>query len=100
MLKVLTYDVNSHASVYSETMFARNTSQSQYGPSGSFFELAKTNCANPLLTAQEAEAAMKQVKGSRLYLIPASPDTRGHGTTANAKFYTKELAAFLQDLAQ
>ena len=49
----LTYDVNPHASVYSETMFARNTSQSQYGPSGSFFELAKTNCANPLLTAQE-----------------------------------------------
>jgi homoserine O-acetyltransferase len=46
------------------------------------------------------EAAMKQVKGSRLYLIPASPDTRGHGTTANAKFYTKELAGFLQDLAQ
>jgi iron complex outermembrane recepter protein len=49
----LTYDVNTHASVYSETMFARNTSQSQYGPSGSFFELAKTDCSNPLLTAQE-----------------------------------------------
>jgi iron complex outermembrane recepter protein len=49
----LTYDVNPHASVYSETMFSRNTSQSQYGPSGSFFELAKTNCANPLLTAEE-----------------------------------------------
>ena len=49
----MNYDVNSHASVYTETMFARNTSQSQYGPSGSFSELAKTNCANPLLTAQE-----------------------------------------------
>lgn len=45
------------------------------------------------------EAAMKQVKGSRLYLIPASPDTRGHGTTANPKFYAKQLAAFLQDLS-
>ena len=44
------------------------------------------------------EAAMKQVKGSRLYLIPASTETRGHGTTGNPKFYTKELAAFLQDL--
>jgi homoserine O-acetyltransferase len=41
---------------------------------------------------------MKQVKGSRLFLIPASTETRGHGTTGNAKFYTKELAAFLQDL--
>jgi outer membrane receptor protein involved in Fe transport len=49
----LTYDINPHASVYSESMFQRNTSQSQYGPSGSFFEVAKTNCANPLLTAQE-----------------------------------------------
>jgi homoserine O-acetyltransferase len=44
------------------------------------------------------EAAMKQVKGSRLYLIPASPETRGHGTTGNPKFYTRELAEFLQDL--
>ena len=49
----LAYDVTKHASVYSETMFARNTSQAQYGPSGSFYELAKTNCGNPLLTAQE-----------------------------------------------
>jgi outer membrane receptor protein involved in Fe transport len=49
----LTYDVSKHASVYSETMFARNTSQAQYGPSGSFFLVANTNCANPLLTAQE-----------------------------------------------
>jgi outer membrane receptor protein involved in Fe transport len=51
----LTYEVSKHASVYSETMFARNTSQAQYGASGSFFELAKTNCANPLLTAQELQ---------------------------------------------
>jgi outer membrane receptor protein involved in Fe transport len=50
----LTYDVNKHASVYTETMFARNTSQAQYGPSGSA-ETAKTNCANPLLTAQELQ---------------------------------------------
>jgi len=44
------------------------------------------------------EAAMKQVKGSRLYLIPASTETRGHGTTGNAKFYAKPLAEFLQGL--
>lgn len=44
------------------------------------------------------EAAMKQVKNGSLYLIPASTETRGHGTTGNAKFYAKQLAAFLQDV--
>lgn len=44
------------------------------------------------------EAAMKQVKNGSLYLIPASADTRGHGTTGNARFYTKPLAAFLEGL--
>ena len=44
------------------------------------------------------EKAMKQVKNGSLYLIPASKDTRGHGTTGNAKFYTKQLAEFLQGL--
>ena len=42
------------------------------------------------------EAAMKRVKNGRLHLIPASEETRGHGTTAMAKFYAKELAAFLE----
>jgi homoserine O-acetyltransferase len=42
------------------------------------------------------EAAMKRVKNGRLLLIPASEDTRGHGTTGMAKFYAKELRAFLQ----
>ncbi|HEX8665067.1 MAG TPA: alpha/beta fold hydrolase [Beijerinckiaceae bacterium] len=41
------------------------------------------------------EAALKRVKNARLLLIPASEETRGHGTTAFAKFYAKELAAFL-----
>jgi len=45
-----------------------------------------------------AEQAMKQVRNGRLYLIPASEDTRGHGTTGTATFYTKQLAEFLQDL--
>jgi homoserine O-acetyltransferase len=42
------------------------------------------------------EAAMKRIKNARLLLIPASEDTRGHATTGFAKFYAKELAAFLQ----
>jgi len=44
------------------------------------------------------EAAMKQVKNGSLYLIPASTETRGHGTTGNAKFYAKRLAEFMQDV--
>jgi homoserine O-acetyltransferase len=44
-------------------------------------------------------AAMKQVKDGSIYLIPASKDTRGHGTTGNAGFYSKELGAFMAGLA-
>jgi iron complex outermembrane recepter protein len=49
----LHYDINDYSSVYTETMYARNTSQAQYGPSGDFFQLANVSCANPLLTAGE-----------------------------------------------
>jgi len=41
------------------------------------------------------EQAMKKVKHGRIYLIPASPETRGHGTTANAKFYKEQLRDLL-----
>ena len=41
------------------------------------------------------EAGLKQVKRGELYLIPASAQTRGHGTTGNAKFYAARLKAFL-----
>jgi homoserine O-acetyltransferase len=50
---------------------------------------------NPPITGI-TEAALKRVKNGRLFLIPASEETRGHGTTAMAKFYVKELAAFLE----
>ena len=33
------------------------------------------------------EREMKRVKNGRLFLIPASEDTRGHGTTGMAKFW-------------
>jgi homoserine O-acetyltransferase len=42
------------------------------------------------------EAALKQIKNARLLLIPASEDTRGHGTTGMAKFYKQPLAELLQ----
>jgi homoserine O-acetyltransferase len=42
------------------------------------------------------EAALKQIKTARLFLIPASEETRGHGTTGMAKFYKQPLAELLQ----
>ena len=42
------------------------------------------------------EAALKQVRNGRLYLIPASEETRGHGTTGMARFYAQPLAELLQ----
>ena len=42
------------------------------------------------------EAALKRIKNAQLLLIPPSEQTRGHGTTAQAKFYAKELRSFLE----
>ena len=42
------------------------------------------------------EQALKRVKNGRLYLIPASEETRGHGTTGMAKFWKDELGQLLQ----
>jgi homoserine O-acetyltransferase/O-succinyltransferase len=50
---------------------------------------------NPPETAI-TERALKRVKNGRLYLIPASEDTRGHGTTGMAKFWKEELRQLLQ----
>jgi len=42
------------------------------------------------------ERALARVKNGRLYLIPASQDTRGHGTTGMARFWKQQLQEFLQ----
>lgn len=49
---------------------------------------------NPPETGVTAEA-MKKIKNGRLLLIPASADTRGHGTTGMAKLWKAELASLL-----
>jgi homoserine O-acetyltransferase len=46
------------------------------------------------------DAAMKRVKNGKLYLIPASTETRGHGTTGNAKFYSEQIRQLLQTAPQ
>jgi homoserine O-acetyltransferase len=50
---------------------------------------------NPPETGVTVEA-IKQVKNGRLYLIPASAETRGHGTTSNARFYKQQLEELLR----
>ncbi len=42
------------------------------------------------------EREIKRVKNARVLVIPGSPDTFGHGTTGNARFWKKELAEVLQ----
>jgi homoserine O-acetyltransferase/O-succinyltransferase len=42
------------------------------------------------------DRALQRVPGARLHLIPASADTRGHGTTGMAKFYRQALQDLLQ----
>jgi len=42
------------------------------------------------------ERELKRTKNGKLYLIPASEDTSGHGTTGRAKFYAEPLRQLLQ----
>ncbi len=42
------------------------------------------------------ERELKRVRNGRIYLIPASEDTRGHGTTAIAKFWKQQVQELLQ----
>jgi homoserine O-acetyltransferase/O-succinyltransferase len=46
------------------------------------------------------EAALKRIRQAKLLLIPSSTETRGHGTTASAKFYARELGEFLAKVPQ
>jgi homoserine O-acetyltransferase len=44
------------------------------------------------------EKGIAQVKKGQIFLIPASDDTRGHGTTGLAKFWKDRLAKFLVEV--
>ena len=46
------------------------------------------------------DAALQRVKNGRLFLIPASSQTRGHLTTGNAAFYKQQLQELLQTAPQ
>lgn len=45
------------------------------------------------------EAALKRIPNSQQLLISASPDTSGHGTTGQAKWWNKQLGEFLQTVS-
>jgi homoserine O-acetyltransferase len=42
------------------------------------------------------DAALRRVKNGSVYIVPASPDTFGHGTTGRAAFWKAELDRVLQ----
>lgn len=42
------------------------------------------------------ERGIKRIQNARMYLIPGSEDTRGHGTTGMAKFWKQQLQELLQ----
>ena len=52
---------------------------------------------NPLETGVMARG-MRHVRNGRLLVIPASEDTRGHGTTGLARFWAPQLQEFLQSV--
>jgi len=39
---------------------------------------------------------LKRVKNGKLYLIPASEETRGHGTTGMARFWKQQVQELLE----
>jgi homoserine O-acetyltransferase len=46
------------------------------------------------------DQALKRIRHAKLYLIPASTETRGHGTTGSATFYRQQLQELLQTAPQ
>ena len=78
-----------------------------YNPSGEMEKIEALTLAinaadderNPPETGVTA-AAVKRIRNGRLYLIPASHETRGHLTTGNAAFYKQPLQELLQTTPQ
>jgi homoserine O-acetyltransferase/O-succinyltransferase len=78
-----------------------------YDPSAGMEKIAATllaiNAADDERNPPETgvtDAAIKRITNGRLYLIPASTETRGHLTTGNAKFYSQQLQELLQTAPQ
>jgi homoserine O-acetyltransferase len=78
-------------------------SSRDYNPAGGLERITATLLAinsddderNPPETGV-LEREIKRVKNGRVLLIPGSPETAGHGTTASAKWWKKELEELLR----
>jgi homoserine O-acetyltransferase len=83
-------------------------SSHDYNPSGGLEQIEATllaiNAADDERNPPETgvtDAAMKRVKNGHLYLIPASAETRGHGTTGSFPgLYKQQLQELLQTAPQ
>lgn len=78
-----------------------------YDPSGGLERIEATvlaiNAADDERNPPETgvtEAAIRRIRNARIYLIPASTETRGHLTTGNAKFYKEQLRRLLATVPQ
>ncbi len=85
----LNYDINEHVNAYSETMYARNQSRAEYGPSG-LFAFGKTiiNCdTNPLLSPLQQSTicnpANVPLNQALFNAAPYGPTQSGYGLTGN-----------------
>jgi homoserine O-acetyltransferase/O-succinyltransferase len=74
------YDASARLSKIEATLLAINSADDE---------------RNPPETGVTVEA-IKQIRNGRLSLIPASVETRGHGTTGSAKFYKQQLEELLR----
>ena len=74
------YDPQPHLGRITATVLAINSADDERNP--------------PELGVMERE--LKRIPNARLLLIPGSPQTAGHGTTANARFWAPALAELLQ----
>jgi homoserine O-acetyltransferase/O-succinyltransferase len=75
------YDASARLSKIEATLLAINSADDE---------------RNPPETGVTVDA-IKQIRNGRLSLIPASVETRGHGTTASAKFYKQQLEELLRE---
>ena len=78
-------------------------SSRDYNPSGGLERIQATvlaiNSADDERNPPELgvmEQAMRRLNSGRLFLIPGSENTAGHGTTYRARFWAKEIAEVLQ----
>ena len=74
------YDASARLSKIEATLLAINSADDE---------------RNPPETGVTVEA-IEQIRNGRLFLIPASVETRGHGTTGSAKFYKQQLEELLR----